>query len=134
MRRPLMVLLSLGVVFGFGSGFASVARHLHGGGGCHAGSHGQWGERWGDRDWRGSDELRRSEAPPAPPQAQPQAPAQAQPQIYFITPQAQAPAPVVVTQGAAQPQLQPIVVVPAAAPTPAPAVVTPQVAPTPKAP
>ena len=39
MRKGLIVLLSLGVFVGFGSGFARLA---HRGGGCHS-------DRWGNR-------------------------------------------------------------------------------------
>ncbi len=81
--RPLRVLLILGVIFGFGSGFAAVARHH--GGQCH---------RWGDRD--AYSQL-------APPYAAPQAPVQQQ-----QAPAAQS-APVVVQAPVAQPA--PVIVV-----------------------
>ncbi len=84
--RPLRVLLILGVIFGFGSGFAAVARHH--GGQCH---------RWGDRD--AYSQL-------APPYAAPQAPAAAP--VQQQAPAAQS-APVVVQAPVAQPA--PVIVV-----------------------
>jgi len=84
-RRLLSVFLGLGVLFGFGSGFASLAWHArHGGwergGGCH-GHHGDWAE-----------EGLRSAAPtpPAPPQTVVVQPAAATPapapQVCIIMP------------------------------------------------
>ncbi len=97
MRKGLIVLLGAGVVFGYGSAFARMAHHRHGGdwrGGCHS-------SRWDDRtsDARG-EEGSRFNAPntvvnnaPPPPAASPsnnivvQAPAPAaapQPLIIVI--------------------------------------------------
>jgi hypothetical protein len=102
-RRPLIVLLSLGVIFGFGSAFAQAHHRMHGGGGCHDrfGEHAQWEERYEPRF-----------APPAPaplaapqPQTvivQPAAPAAAAPapapQIFVIMPGAAAPVPAQIVQ------------------------------------
>ncbi|MFP2912857.1 hypothetical protein ACLESD_49205 [Pyxidicoccus sp. 3LFB2] len=64
-RRLLVVLLALGTVGGYASGFASLARHRHR---CHASS--SWGERWEHRwDSRGPRESweprgHRGSAPP----------------------------------------------------------------------
>ena len=66
MRRGLIVLLSLGVVVGFGSGFARMAHHA----GCHEG---RWGERFdGPSSGYGrNDRFDRETPPPAPAVAQP---------------------------------------------------------------
>jgi len=93
MFRPLKVLLILGVIFGFGSGFASIARHHRGE--CHGG--------WNNERYYGEV------APPAPaPVVQvPAAPAPAQQQ------QQQAPAtqsaPIIVQAPATQPA--PVIVI-----------------------
>src|SRR4051812_29936521 len=118
MRRPLIVLLGLGVLFGYGSAIGGAMRHhrWHQGeyadGECGSGGWGRWSQRY---------------EPPAPvavPTAPVAAPAPVQaapvmPQIIIVQPQAAAPAtpaPTVIVQ-------QP----PAPAPAPAP------VAPAPKA-
>lgn len=51
-RRLLIVLLALGTVGGFSSGFAHVARHHRHS--CHSGA---WGGRWEDR-WEGRGDSR----------------------------------------------------------------------------
>lgn len=64
-RRLLIVLLALGTVGGFSSGFASVARHRYR---CHASSDAgeRWEHRWESRGPRESWEPRgpRGSAPP----------------------------------------------------------------------
>ncbi len=109
-RRPLVVLLSLGVIFGFGSAFASAHHRMHGGG-CHD----RWsGERFGERGpWEERYEPRFAPPAPAPvaapqPQTvivQPPAPAAAAPapapQIFVIMPGAAAPVPAQVVQAPA---------------------------------
>lgn len=118
MHRIAIVLLSLGVIFGFGSGFASIARWKHHGG-C---------DRWPDR--HASYESRwqhgEAQAPMAtPPAAAAPAPA---PVVYVVMPQAQAAAPAPIIVQAAAPAAQPTVVtVPSvvAAPTPVVAVPAP---------
>ncbi len=104
-RRPLMVLLGLGVVFGYGGALASF-RH-HGGGECH---------RWEDRsDWqRGDPRADRFNASPPSQAAAPvivQAPAA--PQSPVVTPQV-----FIIMSGATQavPAVVQTVVAPAAAP------------------
>lgn len=117
MRRVLIVLLGFGVLFGYGSAFASARWHwrAHHGGGCDN----RWGQRSDDRFDR-NDFARPVAAPPpvapAPqtvvvPQAAP-APAPSQ-QIFLVMPGAQAPA--------AAPQVItiPAQVAPSAAPAPA---------------
>lgn len=87
-RRLLMVLLGLGVVFGYGSSIAAARwRYAHGGG-CHSSWHGPGPHGW--------DEERTQPAPAAPPQtvvvqppAAAPAPAQPAPQIFVIMPGAQ---------------------------------------------
>jgi hypothetical protein len=107
-RRLLSVFLGLGVLFGFGSGFASLAWHArHGGGwdrgGCH-GRHGDWGE-----------EGLRSAAPAAP---------QAQPQTVVVQPAAPAAAPApqvfIIMPGAAPQAAVPVVAATPVATSPAP--------------
>lgn len=80
-RRLLMVLLGLGVVFGYGSAAASAHwRHAHGGE-CRSSwrGHGPYG-------WSPDERLSEERSQPAPaPQTvvvQPPAPAQAAPQIW----------------------------------------------------
>ncbi|HEY1086095.1 MAG TPA: hypothetical protein VGE37_00325 [Archangium sp.] len=107
MRRVLIVLLGFGVLFGYGSAFASARWHwrAHHGGGCEN----RWGQRYDDRFDR-NDFARPVAAPP--PAAPAPAPSQ---QIFLVMPGAQAPA--------AAPQ---IITLPAqAAPAAAPAPVTP---------
>ncbi|WP_164012803.1 hypothetical protein [Pyxidicoccus trucidator] len=83
-RRLLVVLLALGTVGGYASGFASVARHRYR---CHASS--SWGERWENRgehrwDSRGPREsweprgYRGSAPPPAEAPIPPASPASAE--------------------------------------------------------
>ncbi|MCE9667853.1 hypothetical protein LY474_08530 [Myxococcus stipitatus] len=57
-RRLLIVLLALGTVGGYASGFASLARHRH----CPAGG---WREHWGARGPQGPGGLPTSSTPPA---------------------------------------------------------------------
>jgi len=100
MRRPLMFLLFLGVIFGFGSGIASLRYRMH------HGCHGDWrGDRWSDArdDWRSARDLDVKAPAPVPPPTpqtvvvQPSAPAAAPaPQVFVIMPQGTA-APQVVT-------------------------------------
>lgn len=61
-RRLLIVLLAMGTVGGYASGFARLAHHRHS---CHSSA---WGERWDDRwerRWgsRGPSESWESRAP-----------------------------------------------------------------------
>src|SRR5689334_20711782 len=92
MHKGLIVLLSLGVVVGFGSGFARLAHH---GGGCHE----RWGSRYDGRD-DGRDDGRsdgygRFDRGPAPAPA-PAAVAPAAAPVYIVIPLAAAQAPIVV--------------------------------------
>lgn len=100
MRRFLMVFLGLGVIFGFGSGIASVRYRMHHG--CHDWRDGRYADARGDwRGWREARDLQ-PEVKAAPqtvvvqPQAAP-APAAPAPQVFVIMPQGAAPAPQVVT-------------------------------------
>lgn len=116
-RKLLIALLTFGTVAGFGSGFASLAHHLHGGWRCHHGYDGSPSSRW--KELHGfDDEGARGFAAPANPGPVMQSPApvaaplvQASPQLQPVQ-QVQAVQPV-------QPQLQPIVIMPP--PTLAPA-------------
>lgn len=120
LRRPLMFLLSLGVIFGYGGAIASARWHArHHDCGDRWGSHGRIDDRFQHPDLRFDTEPQRTQAAPAPapvPQ-QPQtvvvqpaaAPAAAAPQIFFIMP------------GATAPQAVTPVAVPAVAASPAPA-------------
>lgn len=65
-RRLLIVLLALGTVGGYASGFAQVARHRHH---CHA-----WEDRWDSRGPRESWESRPSRWSAPPPAEAPAAP------------------------------------------------------------
>lgn len=113
MRKGLIVLLSLGVVVGFGSGFARIA---HRGGGCHE----RWGNRYdGQNDGYGygrydrGDRFDRNAAPvAAPAPAAVAAPAAAP--VYIVIPAPAAQAPIIVNNA-------PAPVAPAAIPQPAPA-------------
>jgi hypothetical protein len=101
-RRFLAVILGFGVLFGFGSGFASLAWHAHHGWGHGACAHGRYAD-WGEEGPRGA-------AAPAPQ-------AQLQPQTVVV-PAAAAPSPqvfIIMPGAGATPQ----VVTPAAAPAPA---------------
>lgn len=70
-RRLLIVLLALGTVGGYTSGFASLARRHHR---CHSGAWGErWESRWDSRGPRGSWEPR-SSTPAAEPPASPVGP------------------------------------------------------------
>ena len=91
--RPLKFLLILGVIFGFGSGFASIARHHRGE--CHGG--------WGGRGYYG--EVQEAPVSPAAPVVQAPAPVQQQQQT---APGAQS-APVIVQAPVAQPA--PVIVI-----------------------
>jgi hypothetical protein len=122
MRKGLIVLLSLGVVVGFGSGFARLAHRgsCHGGGGY---------ERWGYGDTRGSEGFERST--PAPVAAP--APVQQQAPVYIVVPAAPSAAPIIINAAPGVPAapanvvvipaqpLPPAPVAPAAIPQPAPA-------------
>lgn len=66
-RRLLIVLLALGTVGGYASGFASVARHRH----YHRCHGGGWDSRWDSRGPRGSWEPRGYRGEEAPPAASP---------------------------------------------------------------
>jgi hypothetical protein len=121
MRRVLIVVLSLGVFFGFGSAIARASHYARYGGegrGCHS-----WQSKYdrGDRfDRHGRYDRNRNEAPA--PAAAPAAPPVAAPQtIVLQAPAAPAPVYIVVPQGAA-PAGQTIVLQPQAAPAPVPAV------------
>lgn len=105
MRKGLIVLLTLGTVLGFGSGFARMAHYRHGG--CH--------ERWSQYDGYGryDDRFDRNAAPVAAPAPVVAAPAPAP--VYIVLPSAAAQAPVIVNNAPAP------VAVPAAVPQPAPA-------------
>jgi hypothetical protein len=119
-RRPLLFLLSLGVIFGYGGAIASARWHARSADcGDRWGHHGRSGDRFERYSHRFDAEPARTQAAP-PPQPQPQtvvvqspAPtAAAAPQIFFImSPTA---APQVVTPVA-------VPVVPAVAASPAPA-------------
>ena len=82
MRKGLIVLLSLGVVVGFGSGFARIA---HRGGGCHE----RWGNEYDGREGRydrfdrydRNERFERDPAPVAAPVAAAPAP------VYIVIPQ-----------------------------------------------
>jgi hypothetical protein len=123
-RRPLMFLLSLGVVFGYGGAIAGAHYRAHHGCPERWGHHARfddraWGDRAGDRFDRFDDrdgrfdrqraEPERTAAPAATPQpqtvvVQPSAPAAAPaPQIFFIMPGATAPQAVTATPAAASP-------------------------------
>jgi hypothetical protein len=123
MRRGfLIVLLSLGVIGGFSSGF----RHLAGRGGCHAGGHDRWGGYSSYRDGDSFDRERgeRFERGPAPVAAPVQQTQQAP--VYIIVPSAPASAPVIINGAPAAPAPANVVVIPsqaapAAIPQPAPA-------------
>lgn len=113
MRKGLIVLLSLGVVVGFGSGFARLA---HRGGGCHE----RWSNRYdGPHDGYGRyDRFDRYErnAAPAPVAAPVAAPAAVAPApVYIVIPSSAAQAPVVINNAPSA------VTAPAAIPQPAPA-------------
>jgi len=118
MRRGLIVLLSLGVVAGYGSAFGHMHHRMHDRWAAHRGECGSWSRY---------DEPVSVNTPaqaPAPVAAAP-APAPVQqlpvmPQIIIVQPQAvpAAPAPTVVVQQPAAPA-QPTVVVQPPAPAPA---------------
>jgi hypothetical protein len=108
MRKGLIVLLSVGVLVGFGSGFARLAHRGYGG--CQEG---RWAEgRGGYRGYYG--ERFQREAAPVAVAAAP-APAPAAGNVYIVLPQAAAAAPIVVN-GAAPAAAAPatVVIVPAA--------------------
>lgn len=103
-RRPLMVLLSLGVVFGYGGAIASARWHARHGCEDRWGHHGRFDDRrFGGAAFDGRfdrfegerAEPQRAPAAPAQPQTvvvQPAAPAAAPaPQIFIIMPGATAP-------------------------------------------
>jgi hypothetical protein len=122
MSKGLIVLLSLGVVVGFGSGFARLAHHgCRAGGGCDDrwSEHRRWGEGWGERE-----RFERSNLAPVaqPPVAAPAAP------VYIVVPSAPSAAPIVINGVPAAPGAN-VVVVPS---TPAPAAAVPQPAPGPQ--
>ena len=112
MRKGMIVLLSLGVLVGFGSGFARLA---HRGGGCQE----RWGNRYdGPREGYGygrddrDDRFDRAApvvAAPAP------APVAAPAPVYIVIPAPAAQAPIVVNNAPAP------VAAPVATPQPAPA-------------
>ncbi len=85
-RRPLMVLLSLGVVFGYGGAFASFRHHAY----AHECNGG--GGRWGDHRWeRWEQRSERAPAAVAPVIVQAAAPAPVSapavtPQVFIIMP------------------------------------------------
>jgi hypothetical protein len=115
MRRVLIVVLSLGVFFGYGSAVARASWYArNGGGGCHG-----WQSRYDDRYGHGYGRYDRfrNEAPAPAAAAAPVAP-----QTVVVQPPA-APAPVyiVIPQGAAPAAPQTIVVQPQQLPAPAPA-------------
>ncbi len=112
MRKGLIVLLSLGVVVGFGSGFARIA---HRGGGCHE----RWGNEYDGREGRydrfdrydRNERFERGPAPVAAPVAAAPAP------VYIVIPQPAAQAAPIIVNGPA-PLISPA---PAAAANPQPA-------------
>jgi hypothetical protein len=112
MRRVLLVLLGLGVFFGYGSAIASARWHAraHHGGGCEN----RWSQRYGDRNEsaRPAANTQTVVVPQAPAPAPAPAAAPSQ-QIFLVMPGAQAPA--------AAPQVITIPVPTAAAPAAAPA-------------
>lgn len=122
-RRIAIVLLSLGVFFGYGSALARASWYArHGGEGCHG-----WQSRY-DRGYDRYDRNRdRNEAPAA---AAP-APVAAPQTIVVQPPAAPAPVYIVVPQGNAPAAPQTIVVTPQAAPAPTAAPIAPAANPTP---
>lgn len=117
MRKPLMVLLGLGVIAGYGSALGHMRHRMHG----DCGGGGRWAEgRWQDGPYGGSYRWGngpREQAPVAPVAAP--APVQQQPvmpQIIIVQPQAVAqPAPaaaptIIVQQPQAVQPAQPIIV------------------------
>ncbi len=99
MRKGLIVLLSFGVVAGFGSGFARLAHR--GAGGCHD----RWSDRGYDNRYDGYGRYDRYDrydrfAPPAVAAPAPAAPAAAP--VYIVVPSAPAAAPVIVNNAPAQ--------------------------------
>ncbi len=106
-RRALIVLLSFGVLFGYGSSFASARWHMRQHAECE---HSRWSERarWDDRFGDRFAEPRVAPAPTIAPQ-QPQtvivqspAPAAAPaPQIFVIMPGATSPVPAQLVQAPA---------------------------------
>ncbi|MCP3098707.1 hypothetical protein LZ198_07430 [Myxococcus sp. K15C18031901] len=62
-RRLLIVLLALGTVGGYASGFASLSRHRH----CHGGWREHWGSRWNGPPSGAFDESGTAPTSPAPP-------------------------------------------------------------------
>lgn len=111
MRRVLIVLLSLGVFFGYGSAIARAswyARHGSEGRGCHG-----WQSKY-DRSDRYDRSRFEAPAPAAAPAAAPQT-------VVVQPPAAPAPVYIVVPQGAAPVAPQTIVLQPQAPAAPAPA-------------
>jgi hypothetical protein len=116
MRKPLIVLLGLGVLFGYGSALGHMRHRWH-----HGGAYGEGGcDRWSQRyDEPAPVVTAPAPAPaPAPVQQQP-----VMPQIIIVQPQAvpAAPAPMVIVQQpqAAAPSAPIIVPVPQAPAAPA---------------
>lgn len=96
-RRPLMVLLSLGVVFGYGGAFASFRHHAH--------AHECSGGRWGDNRWERWEQRATPAAAPVIVQAPAPAPAPASapvvtPQVFIIMPGGAQPVPAAVIPAA----------------------------------
>ncbi len=95
-RRPLMVLLGLGVIFGYGGAAASFRHHR---GECHG-----WQER---SEWQRGDRAPQAAAAPVIVQAPAAAPAAVSPvvtpQVFIIMPGAAQPMPAVVLQAAPAP-------------------------------
>ncbi len=127
MRIGLIVLLSLGVVGGFGSGFARLAHR----GGCHSGGYERWSYgsyRDGEGFERGGERFDRFDRNAAPAAAVAPAPQQAP--VYIVVPAAPSAAPIIINGAPAAAAQQPNVVVipaqvapvaPAGNPQPAPA-------------
>ncbi|MBK7862775.1 MAG: hypothetical protein IPJ65_30030 [Archangiaceae bacterium] len=92
MRRPLIVLLGLGVLVGYGSAFAHMRHRMHHG--CGDGDSSRWSQRYDEAPpWVRAPGF----VPPAAQAPQPPAPAPQQyqqpvvPQIIIVQPQAAAP-------------------------------------------
>ena len=101
MRKPLIVLLGLGVLAGYGSALGGMRHHwrMHHGGGAYEGGCG-WSQRYEEAAPVVNVPAPAPAPAPAPVQQQPQV---VMPQIIIVQPQAvpAAPAPTVIVQPAA---------------------------------
>jgi hypothetical protein len=96
MRKPLIVLLGLGVLVGYGSALGSMRHRWH-----HGYGQGDCGSRWGQRYEETARPIVTAPAPaPAPAPAAPAPQQQLVPQIIIVQPQAvpAAQAPTVIVQ------------------------------------